>query len=173
MKINKITNNFAKILAMNLIVLLAFGSISNVSAQTVAQSEIYEKIEMLSPDGEKIREIAVRVRFNTDSFEIESRDTREILKKWNYTDIQSAEYSYTKKPRWKTGLGLGAASMLFLPLLLVAIPIGFTKHKRHWLTIRTNDDFAVLKLSKENRKLFIPHFETRSSVRVKALGDDK
>lgn len=173
MKLNKITNNFTKILAMNLIALLAFGSISNVSAQIVSQSETYEKIEMLSPDGEKIREIDVRIRFNTDSLEIESRDKREILKQWNYTDIQSAEYSYTKKPRWKTGLGLGAASMLFLPLLLVAIPIGFTKHKRHWLTIRTNEDFAVLKLSKGNRKLFIPHFETRSSVKVTALGDNK
>ena len=173
MKLNNINNSFAKILALNLIVLLAFGSIANVSAQNASLSETYEKIEMLSPDGEKIREIDVRIRFTADSFEIESRDSREIIKKWNYTDIQSAEYSYTKKPRWKTGLGLGAASVLFFPLLFVAIPIGFTKHKRHWLTIRTNEDFAVLKLSKGNRKLIIPHFETRSSVKVTALGDDK
>jgi hypothetical protein len=166
-------NNFAKILAANLIVLLAFGAVLPIRAQSVLKNETYEKIEMLSPDGKKIREIDVRIRFNADSLEIESRDKREVIKTWNYADITGAEYSYTKNPRWKTGLGLGAASMLFLPLLLVAIPIGFTKHRRHWLTIRTNKDFAVLRLSKSNRKMFIPAFETHSSVKVTALGDDK
>lgn len=160
-------------LAANLIVLLAFGSISNIQAQDVLKNQTYEKIEMLSPDGEKIREIDVRVRFNSDTLEIESRDDGKIIKKWNYADIQGAEYSYTKNPRWKTGLGVGAAAILFLPVLFVAIPLGFTKHRRHWLTIRTDKDFAVLKLSKSNRKIFIPAFETHSSVKVTALGDDK
>jgi hypothetical protein len=155
-----------KLLTINLIILL-------VALQIPAQSSTYEKIEMLSPDGKKIREIDVRVRFNADSMEIESKDGGGILKSWKYSDIQGAEYSYTKNPRWKTGLGLGAAGLLFFPLLFVAIPLAFTKHRRHWLTIRTEKDFAVLKLSKSNRKLFIPDFETHSSVRVVALGDDK
>lgn len=142
-------------------------------AQIISKTETYDKIEMLSPDGEKIREVDVRIRFNEDSMEIESKDTRVILKKFVYSEIQQAEYSYTKNPRWKTGLGLGAASMVFLPLLLVAIPIGFSKHRRHWLTVRTDKDYAVLKLSKSIRKMFIPAFETKSSVKVTALGDDK
>jgi len=167
-------NKFEKlIIAQSLIFLLVFGSILKAPAQNVSKNQTYEKIEMLSPDGEKIREIAVRVRFGDDSLEIESTDKSEILKKWNYADIQGAEYSYTKNPRWKTGLGLGAASILFPPLLFVAIPLAFTKHRRHWLTIRTDKDFAVLKLSKSNRKLFIPDFEMHSSVRVRAFGDDK
>jgi hypothetical protein len=166
-------NIFKKITAQSLMLFLIFGSVIRIPAQTVSNAETYEKIEILSPDGENIREIDVRVRFNKDSLEIEATKTKEIIKKFNYAEIQSAEYSYTKKPRWKTGLGLGAASMIFLPLLLVAIPIGFTKHKRHWLTVRTGNDFAVLKLSKSNRKMFIPAFETHSSVKVTALGDDK
>jgi len=161
------------IIAQSLIFLLILSSIGQISAQTVSQAETYEKIEILSPDGKNIREIDVRVRFNKDSLEIEATKTNEIIKKFNYSEIQSAEYSYTKKPRWKTGLGLGAASLAFPLLLLVAIPIGFTKHKRHWLTVRTGNDFAVLKLSKFNRKMFIPAFETHSSVKVTALGDDK
>lgn len=142
-------------------------------AQIISKTETYDKIEMLSPDGEKIRELDVRIRFNEDSMEIESKDARVILKKFVYSEIRQAEYSYTKNPRWKTGLGLGAAALAFPLLLVVAIPIGFTKHKRHWLTVRTGNDFAVLKLSKGNRKMFIPAFETHSSVKVIALGDDK
>ena len=156
-----------------LLIVLIFNFSFPAAAQNAAQAETYEKIEMLSPDGEKIREIDVRVRFHADSLEIQSRATGEILKKMNYADIDGAEYSYTKNPRWKTGLGLGAASVVFPPLLLIAIPIGFTKHRRHWLTVRTEQDFAVLKLSKSIRKIFIPAFETRSQVKVRAMGDDK
>jgi len=145
----------------------------NPTNAATSKPEVYEKIEMLSPDGEKIREIDVRVRFNNDLLEIESKATGEIIKRWNYSEIQSAEYSYTKNPRWKTGLGLGVAAIAFFPILFVAIPLGFSKHRRHWLTVRTDKDFAVLKISKSIRKIFIPAFETRSSVEVIALGDDK
>lgn len=143
--------------------------------RTAAQSnvDVFEKIELLQPDGKIIRETNVRVRFTTEAFEIESIKTGAVLKKWSYTDISGAEYSYTKKPRWKTGLGLGAASFIFPPLLLIAIPVGFSKHRRHWVTVRTDNDFAVLKISKSIRKLFIPSFETRTSVRIIPVGDDK
>jgi hypothetical protein len=63
--------------------------------------------------------------------------------------------------------------VLFPPLWFIAIPLGFTKHRRHWVTIRTADDFAVLKVGKSVRKIFIPAFETKTAVNVQALGDDK
>ena len=145
------------------------------SARTAAQQnvEVFEKIELLQPDGKIIHETDVRIRFNVDTLEIESTKTGAVLKKWNYTDITEAEYSYTKKPRWKTGLALGAAAVVFFPILFVAIPLGFTKHRRHWVTVRTGNDFAVLKVSKSIRKLFIPSFETHTSVKITALGNDK
>ena len=133
----------------------------------------FDNIEMLEPSGEKIRETAVRVHFDEDAMRIISRSNGAVLKEWRYEQIKSAEYSYTKNPRWKTGLGLGAASVVFPLLLFVAIPIAFTKHRRHWVTIQTGDDYAVLKVSKSVRKVFMPTFETRTSVSIKALGDDK
>ena len=63
--------------------------------------------------------------------------------------------------------------LAILMALFVAIPLGFSKHRRHWLTIRTDNDFAVLKLSKSNRKFIIPAFETKSGVTVEAVGEDK
>ena len=132
----------------------------------------FGKVEMLVPNGDETSEKSVVVTFNQDSMEIEAKNSS-LKKTFNYSDIKAAEYSYSKNPRWKTGLGLGAASIVFPPLLLIAIPVGFTKHRRHWLTIRTENDYAVLKLSKSTRKLFMPTFETKSGVKIEALGEDK
>lgn len=136
-------------------------------------STYFENIELMEPKGDRLRETSVRVVFDEKSMRVISRSGGEVVKEWRYDEIKSAEYSYTKNPRWKTGVGLGAASVLFPPLLLIAIPIGFTKHRRHWVTIRTDNDFAVLKVGKGVRKVFMPTFETRTSVVIKALGDDK
>lgn len=155
----------------------AFSLVTVSSARVLSQSkggfDSFEKIELLQPNGKSTRETDVRVQFNADSMEIASKANGVILKKWNYADIKAAEYSYTKNPRWKTGLVLGGASVLFPPLWFIAIPLGFSKHRVHWVTIRTDDDFAVLKLSKNNRKTFIPAFEMRSSVKVEGLADNK
>jgi hypothetical protein len=136
-------------------------------------AESFRNIELLEAAGDRTRETGVRVEFRTDSMTVVGVSSGKVIKEFAYSDIAAAEYSYTKNPRWKTGLGLGAAGFIFPPLFLVAIPIGFTKHRRHWVTIRTGDDFVVLKVGKGVRKMFIPAFETHSSVKISALGDDK
>src|SRR5687767_14712821 len=144
------------------------------AAQLSESSDVFfDKVEILVPSGEKVKEKSVRLRFLQDEMQIETTADNKIFKTFKYAEIKDAEYSYTKNPRWKTGIGLGAASLLFPPLLLIAIPIGFSKHRRHWLTVRTGDDYAVLKLSKSNRKLILPAFETKSGVNVSGNGDDK
>ena len=143
------------------------------AASPPAASDAFENIELVQANGDNLRKTSVRVVFDQTSMRVIARSSGAVMKEWSYDKIKSAEYSYTKNPRWKTGLGLGVASILFPPLLLIAIPVGFTKHRRHWVTIRTNDDFAVLKVGKGVRKLFMPTFETRTSVQIKALGDDK
>lgn len=135
--------------------------------------DTFYNIELMQANGDNLRETSVRVVFDENVMRVISRSSGAVMKEWRYDTIKSAEYSYTKNPRWKTGLGLGAAGILFPPLLLIAIPIGFTKHRRHWVTIRTDDDFAVLKVGKGIRKVFMPAFETRTSVPIKALGDNK
>jgi len=147
---------------------------SNAAAfSSSAEITFFDNIELLQPKGDDLRETSVRVVFDETTLRITSRANGAVLKEWSYKDVTSAEYSYSKNPRWKTGLGLGAASILFPPLLLIAIPIGFTKHRRHWVTIRTGNDYAVLKVGKGVRKVFMPAFETRTQVTIKALGDDK
>jgi hypothetical protein len=160
--------NFITVILLAAFILNAF---MPASAQTDAV--VFQKVELLVPDGEKIRERGVRLRFLADELQIEAVADRRVLKTFKYSEIKDAEYTYSKNPRWKTGLGLGAASVLFPPLLFIAIPIGFSKHRRHWLTVRTDNDFAVLKLSKSNRKLILPAFETKTGVNVYGKGDNK
>ena len=162
-----------KKLTVFLVFTLVFNCIVAVKAQTSTNEEVFGKIQMLSQNGENVRETQVRVHLKNDGLEIKTLKGNTILKNFKYEDIKSAEYSYTKSPRWKTGLGLGATALIFPPVLFVAIPLGFTKHRKHWLTIRTDKDYAVLKLSKSTRKIFIPALETRSSVEIEGLGENK
>ena len=159
-----------KKITLLLIILLSLNFTAVVSAQT--KNPVFSEVEMLVQNGDEAAEKSVVVTFNDDALRIKAKNNvnDKIIK---YADIESAEYSYSKNPRWKTGLGLGAASIVFPPLLLVAIPLGFSKHRRHWVTIKTADDYAVLKLSKSNRKLFMPTFETKSGVKIEAVGEDK
>ena len=158
-----------------LTLLLLIGLVSanfNIFAQTNIDQPTFKKVKIMLQNGDKTSQKPVVVRFSEDSMTIKNK-TGSLTKTFEYADIESAEYSYSKSPRWKTGLGMGAAGIAFPPLLLIAIPIGFTKHRRHWLTIKTADDYAVLKLSKSTRKIFIPTFETKSGVTVAAVGEDK
>jgi hypothetical protein len=156
-----------------IIVIFILFSLGANAISARSNSYTFENIEIMEPKGDNLRETSVRVVLGETSMQVISSSNGTVLKEWSYDKIKSAEYSYTKNPRWKTGLGLGAAGVVFPPLLLIAIPVGFTKHRRHWVTIRTEDDFAVLKVGKGVRKIFMPAFETRTSVPIKALGDDK
>ena len=156
-----------------LLISLLMNGFVTVFAQTSTNQNSFEKVQLMIPNGDKVREESVRVRFLDETVQIETVAGGKVLKTFKYSDIKSAEYSYSKNPRWKTGLGLGAASILFPPLLFVAIPLGFTKHRRHWLTFQSDTDYAVLKLSKSNRKLIIPAFETKTGVKVAANGESK
>jgi len=163
--------NFNKYISAFFLLVFTINSCLPAIAQT--NVETFEKVELLVPNGEKISEKSVRLRFLQEELQIEASADKKLLKTFKYAEIEDAEYSYSKNPRWKTGLGLGAAAILFPPLFLVAIPIGFSKHRRHWLTVRSGNDYAVLKLSKNNRKLILPAFETKTGVSIQGRGESK
>ena len=80
--------------------------ILNLSLPATAQMDamVFEKVELLVPNGEKISEKSVRLRFLADELRVEAVSDGKILKAFKYTEIRDAEYSYSKNPRWKTGL---------------------------------------------------------------------
>lgn len=168
-----------KLITPVLIIALALSLIPKCVAQekNLQATDTFEKVKMLDLRGGEADEIQVRILLKEASLTIESRKTNRILKDFKYSDIKSAEYSYSKHPRWKAGIGTAAGALLYPPVLLlalpVAIPLGFSKSKRHWLTIRTENDYAVLRLDGERRRLLLPAFEVRSGIKVEALGENK
>lgn len=164
-----------------LILLVTFALISPpklfAQEKSSKSADIFDKVEMLSVRGDKADQVSVRLRLGEDSLIVESRKTGTVLKNFKYSDIKSAEYSYSKHPRWKAGVGTAAGSLLAGPLFIlalpVAIPLAFSKARRHWLTIKGEQDYVVLKLDKNSRKVILPAFEVHSHIKVEALGESK
>ncbi len=150
-------------------------------------SEVFENVELLTLNGKKLEKLPVRLQLEGKSLVLTSKKTGEELKTFNYDGVRSLEYSYSKHPRWKSGAGAAAgvtgAAVAISPYLLLAvvpwmaIPAGLmlarSKSKRHWLTIKTGDDYAVLKLDKDIGKLLLPAIETRTGLAVEDVGEKK
>ena len=59
----------------------------------------------------------------------------------------------SKSPRWKSGLFI--SPFLFL-----------SSGKKHWLLVKTDNDYAMLRLDKGNYKLILADLEMRTGLRV-------
>lgn len=129
--------------------------------------EVFDEVGLLVPKGDKADEKSVRLIFDRGSLMIEADKGNTVFKSFPYESIKSAEYSYSKHPRWKAGLGAAVVLGVF------ALPIFFMKSKKHWLTIKTADDFAILHLDKGNYKMILPTFETSTGKRVETVADEK
>ena len=169
-----------KLAAVAVIFLTVSATTGELGSSCLAQArttppEVYERVDVLMVDAGKARQMPARMRLGADSLIVESAKTGARLKEIRYELIQSAEYSYSNHPRWKAGAGTIAGSFLFPPFLFLtmpfAIPLAFSKSRRHWLTVRSESDFVVLRLDKRNRQLILPAFEVHSGVKVASVGE--
>lgn len=108
-------------------------------------------------DGEAVRVVARRGAFTVSQLP--------------YDNITGATYSRSKHPRWKSGTGLAVAAGVGLapPVGIVALPVFFAKAKHHWLTLRAEGDFMVLRLSKKNYDLVLTAVQAATGVEVERL----
>lgn len=145
--------------------------------------EVFEKVELFVPKGKKVKGIRARLRFEEKHLIIENAKTGAELKKFDYADIKGGDYSHSKHPRWKAKTGVAAASYLsiltmsfwpLLPLGLAAIALGESdRSKRHWLTIKAERDYGVLRLDKNNFKLVMAAVEVKSGVKIDVIEDEE
>lgn len=145
---------------------IALVALLGVLAQSAAVADTFTNVKLMVNTGDKAEEQDAMLRFDDDALIVRSRSGA-VLKTFPYADIRSAEYSYAKSPRWKSGIGLAVAVGIF------ALPVFFMKGKKHWLTIGAEKDFAVLRLDKRNYKLILPTFEARTGTRVETVADEK
>ncbi|HEX8286922.1 MAG TPA: hypothetical protein VF556_02945 [Pyrinomonadaceae bacterium] len=137
-----------------------------VSAPFAFAADTSYEVEMLVTKGDDTKEENSRIVFTDNSFKVVSKKGGSTLKEINYADIKAAEYSFSKKPMWKTG------AVAALALGVLALPIFFMKSKSHWLTVRSDKDFAVLKLEKDNYRQIQSEFETHS-VKVETIKEEE
>jgi hypothetical protein len=150
------------------IVTLLVISILNPLLATHLQMRVVNEFynaRMLVPNGSGSREAEVDLHFEERELLVCSRNSGSEVKRLRYSEIDSADYSYTKHPRWRSGTILAGAVGMF------AIPVFFIKGNKHWLTIRTQTDFAVLRLDKVNFRIVLAAFEARASRRVQRVGN--
>jgi hypothetical protein len=77
-----------------------------------------------------------------------------------YSDITAGEYTFGKSPRV-------SAALLVSPLFL------FSSSKSHWLTVKSRNDYVLLRLDKNNYKLVIAELEKRVGIKVESVGENK
>jgi len=142
---------------MRLLSLILVVSIFAVSTPFALATTATFKVEGLVSNGKKSKEVPSTLNFLDNSFTVTSKKPGELSKEFNYADIKSADYSYSQKPLLSTGGAIATALLLGL----VVIPFLFMKKKQHWLSLRTEKDYIVLKLDKENFRQIQNEFEIR------------
>lgn len=150
---------------MQSITILLIAALLAHPAQRAADQ--FHRVKLMVNTGDKPAATDVVLRLEEGRLVIRSRDGAADLKTFAYADIKTAEYSYSKSPRWKSGIGVAVAVGIF------ALPLFFMKGKKHWLTVQTNDDYAMMQLDKQNYKIILPAFEARSGIKVEAVAEEK
>jgi hypothetical protein len=129
------------------------------------------EVEMIVPDGKKSKQTDAVLRLNDNNFEIinDKQSFKQYNKTFNYSEIKVADYSYSKKPMLSGG---GAIATALLVGFIFAIPFLFIKKKNHWLSLQSENQFAVLKLGGDNYKAIQADLATRG-VKVSEVKEEE
>ena len=140
------------------IALLTIVSICVVAAYASTPASTYD-VELVVSQGKKSVETDADIMFDEASFKVVPDKTsfQSSTKVFKYSDIKNADHSYSKKPMLSGG---GAIATALLVGFIVAIPFLFIKKKKHWMTVRTENDYAVIKLGDNNYRQIVAEFET-------------
>jgi len=144
------------------LVIVSLATVTSVYAQTKV---VNFEADLLVPKEKSAEQYDVVIGFGENEVTFVAKKPG-IIKTFQYSDIKTAEYSYAKKPRFGAGLALAMLVSVFL------IPIMFTKSKQHWLAVKTEKDYVVLKLRKNNFRMVLPAFETHG-VKVVDMGNEE
>jgi hypothetical protein len=126
------------------------------------------KVKTLTVSGKKSKESAAVLKFAENSFTAVKQKKNQTFKEFNYADIVSAEYSYSKTPV-VSRFGVLAASLV---IGVFAYSLMFLKKKKHWLAVRTKEDYLVLRLDGKNYQAILSEFEARK-IEVKDFGEEE
>ena len=140
-----------------------------VSAPFAFAADSVYKVEQVVSEGKDSKETDAVLTIKTDTFSVlpDKQKFKAAGKEFAFSDIKTADYSYSKKPMLSTGGAIVTA--VFLGLLVV--PFLFIKKKNHWLSVQTDKEFAVIKLDGSNYRQIVSEFETHG-VKVNTVKEE-
>jgi serine/threonine-protein kinase len=94
------------------------------------------------------------------------RTSEAVLSTIPFGSVQSVSYSKSKQPLWTTPSGPKQVFRL-------DVALGFFKGDRHWLSLRTNDAFIVLRIDGDDVNSVLAALEERTGRAVERLVDRK
>jgi hypothetical protein len=146
--------------------LLTISMIAVNSAYSRTAGKTYE-VELAVTEGKKTVETDADIIFDEKSFTVmpDKASFKSSAKTIAYTDIKVADHSYSKKPMLSGG---GAVATALLVGFIFALPFLFIKKKKHWMTVQSGNEFAVIKLGDNNFRQIVAEFETHG-VKVNDL----
>ncbi len=158
--------NKMKITSIILCFCILFGSGQVAFAQKKIKTSF--KVNTLVNDGNKTKQFSTVLKFSDAGISTGLRKHKNFEREMNYSEIVEAEYSYSYKPVLSKG---GAIAMSVFVGAFV-IPFLFMKKKEHWLSVRTANDFVVLRLEIRDYKRILTQFEAHN-VAIKKLEDNE
>ncbi len=140
---------------MAALVCVSLLTLTSAFAQTAPAYEI----ELVVTKGKKSVETDADIIFEQEGFRVvpDKKSFADATREFAYADIKQADHSYSKKPMLSAGGAIAAA----LVIGLFALPFLFIKKKKHWMTVQTETDYAVMKLGDKNYRQIVAEFETR------------
>src|SRR5215470_11579569 len=115
-------------------------------------------VELVISQGKKSIETDAVIAFDEASFTVlpDKKNFASEAKTFTYTEIKTADQSYSKKPMLSGGGAVATAILLGV----FVVPFLFMKKKKHWLTVQTEKEFAVIKLGDNNFRQVVAEMET-------------
>lgn len=142
-------------------------AVTSAFAQTAPKN--YE-VELVVTEGKKSVETDAVLSIKETTFRVEpdKQSFKSSAKEFSYKDIKTADYSYAKKPMLSGGGAVATAILLGV----FVVPFLFMKKKKHWITVQTETEFAVIKLGDNNHRQIVAEFQTHG-IKVNTVSEEK
>lgn len=129
-----------------------------------AQNRAVYKAEILVGNKKNIESKAVEISLESDRIIIRRSKKPFETKYIPFTEIQSADYTYSDRPRY-TAATLGA-----IAFGVAALPVFFMKTKKNWLTVNAGNNSAILQLQSENYRMLLLALKSKG-IKITDSGD--
>ena len=153
---------------VSFVVVIAVFAAASAIAQTAGKK--YDVELAVKKDQKKSVMTDAVIVFNETGIQIvpDKAAFKSFGKEFSYASIKHADASYAKKPMLSGG---GAVATALLVSVFLAVPLLFIKKKKHWMTVQSEGDFAVMQLGDNNWREIAAEFQTHG-VKVNDLGNE-